>query len=117
MCCCLSTIHNCFDCFFFVNKSSVALFLVYLLGQIYVFSDFKDILMQLFTNFYDLILLLYVFHLTTISHHYLILFLHHIFHMFLCLYQPYLYNVFHRWHRIFNFILFYSLNTLYLHQK
>ena len=41
-------------------------------------------------KFYDLILLLCVFHLTRIFYHYLLLFLYHFLHSFFCLYQPYL---------------------------
>ena len=37
-------------------------------------------------KFYDLILLFCVFHLTTIFHHYLLLFLNHFLHPFFCLY-------------------------------
>ena len=64
--------------------------------------------------FYDLILLPYTFHLTTINHHYLLLFLYHFFYTFLCLYQPFSYSVFHWSFRFFIsfFILLYSLNTL-----
>ena len=51
----------------------------------------------------------------TIFHHYLLLFLHHFFHPFFCLYQQYLYSVFHRRFRTFfpYFISLYSLNTLF----
>ena len=46
---------------------------------------------------------IYFFHLTAIFHHYVVLFLYHFLHMFFCLYQPYLYNIFYRRFRIFHF--------------
>ena len=46
---------------------------------------------------------IYFFHLTAIFHHYVVLFLYHFLHMFFCLYQPYLYNIFYRRLRIFHF--------------
>ena len=46
---------------------------------------------------------IYFFHLTAIFHHYVVLFLYHFLHMFFCLYQPYLYNIFCRRFRIFHF--------------
>ena len=54
-------------------------------------------------NFYFLIFFLYVFHSATTFHHYLLLFLRHFFHTFLCLYQPYLCSIFHSIFRIFDF--------------
>ena len=58
--------------------------LVYLLGHTYIFYDLKDILMQLPPHFYDLTLIPYLFHvfdLTKIFQHYLLLLLHHFFHI------------------------------------
>ena len=66
-------------------------------------------------HFYELIPLLYVFHLTTIFHHCLLLLLCHFVHTFFWLYRPFLYSIFLRSFRCF--ILFsislYSLNTLF----
>ena len=96
-------------------KILLGCFLVHLLVHIYVFYDLKDILMLSPTMFYDLNLLLYFFHLTTIFRHYLLLSLHHFFHTFFCLHQPfYLENSTAFWEfLISSFILLYSLNMLF----
>ena len=57
-------------------------FLVRLLVHIYVCYDLNDNLMYFFTNLYDLILFLFIFHLITIFHHYLLSFLYQFFHRF-----------------------------------
>ena len=57
-------------------------FLVRLLVYIYVCYDLNDNLMYFFTNLYDLILFLFIFHLITIFYHYLLSFLYQFFHRF-----------------------------------
>ena len=91
---CCSTIHNYFNCKFFVYKSYIALFfLVCLLFHSYFFYDLNDILLQFLANSYGLILLLYFFYLTILFYHYLLLFLYHFLPTIYCLNQPCLYSV------------------------
>ena len=55
----------------------LACFLAHQLVRNYVFHGRKDIYLQSFANFYDLILPVYVFYSTTIFHHCLLLLLHY----------------------------------------
>ena len=91
---CCSTIHNSFGCQFFDYKNYVVFFFRY-----FFFGPF--------CSSYDRIFLLFVFHSATILHHYLLLFIHHFLHTFLCLYQPYLNNVCHK--RVKTFVFFFYL--------
>ena len=59
----------------------------------------------LIVNLDDPILHLYAFCLTILFHRYPLLFLYHFFHLFLCLYQPYLYNMWLRTRRSFWLLL------------
>ena len=82
--------------------------------DIYLFYSPNNMSLQSPTNVYHPILL-YVFHSTRIFHHYLPLFLHHFFHTFFCLYQPYIVlstevSGFY----ISSFISLYSLRSHYL---
>ena len=85
------------------KKILLSVFLVHLLIHIYVFHGLKETILWSTPNFHDLILLPYVFHSTTVFHHFLLLFLCHLSHTFFSLYQPYLYSIFHRSFRDFDF--------------
>ena len=86
-------------------KIMLCCFLVHLLILNYAFYCLEDIFLQSSADFYDVILLLYVFNSTTIFHHCLLLFIDHFFHTFFYLYQPYLHSIFHSLSRISNFFL------------
>ena len=85
-------------CFFGSSTSSYLRFLLFELNFVVISCKF------LWSN-------PYVFHLTAIFHNYLLLFLYYFLCMYFCLYQPFLYSVFHRSFRIFYFF-FISLNSL-----
>ena len=87
---------------FCLRKMSSIVFLVLLLLHIYVFYDRSYILLQFLTNADDIIHLLYFFHLTTILHYYLLLFLCHFFHI-----------GYSTKRLIYSFISLYFLNTLF----
>ena len=84
---CCFTIHDNFVCEFFAHKNSAELCfffrsptssdLCFLWSETY-FTVFN-------VNIYDIILLLYIFHSSTLFPHYLLLFLHHYVHTFLLL--------------------------------
>ena len=92
------TIKNLLDCF-----------LAHQLVLTNVFYGQKDIHLQSFTSFYDLILPLYVFHPTTVFHHYLLLFLHYSFVRFSALsniFINYIFRIFNDFYFFFHVIVF-----------
>ena len=86
--------------YFSTIKIMLDYFLVRILVHIY---DLNDILLYFLSNLNNPSSK--YFHLTTIFHHYLLMFLRHFFHTFFCLYQLYLNRVFLRSFRIFYFFL------------
>ena len=97
----------------FCRKNMLGCFLVHLLVYIYIFYGLKDILLLLLTNFYDLILLLYVLPQYSII-------LYYCFYAISFIRFPVYINHIHILYSteglgflIYSFALLYSLNTLF----
>ena len=78
MSCCCSTIHDYFEGQFFFYKNAIELFLDHLLIHTRFFHDLENNFYSS-TDFYNVNVLLFVFHSTTILQHCLLMFVHHFF--------------------------------------